>query len=89
MGNKRNRRSTPGQLPSLERFRSEASQGNETMIETLSNFYNVSSVKDRKAVLIDTSQNENDMQVWTQRVIDNTNEEIAELRKEMNEKFES
>ena len=58
------------------------------MIETLSNFDNVNSVKDRKAVLIDTSQNENEMQVWTQRVIDNTNEEIAELRKEMNEKFE-
>ena len=42
----------------------EASQGNETMIETISNFDNVSSVKNREAVLIvDTTQNDNMMQV--------------------------
>ena len=42
MGNKRNRRSRRGQSPSLERELStseiETSQGNETVIETLSNF---------------------------------------------------
>ena len=66
----------------------EASHGNETMIETLSNFDNVSSVRDREAVLIDPTQNENEMQEWTQRVTDNTNKEMAELRKQMNEKLE-
>ena len=38
------------------------------MMETLSNFDNVSSVRDREAVLIDPTQNENELQVWTQRV---------------------
>ena len=92
MGNKRNRRFRRGQSPSLEKDLSaseaEASQGNETMIETLSNFDNVSSVRSREAVLIDHTQNENEMQVWTQRVTDNTNKEMAELRKELNEKLE-
>ena len=49
------------------------------MTETLSNFDNASSVRDREAVLIDPTQNENKMQVWTQRVTDNTNKEMAEL----------
>ena len=38
------------------------------MMETLSNFDNVSSVRDRKAVLFDPTQTENELQVWTQRV---------------------
>ena len=50
----------------------EASQGKETMIESLSNLDNVSSVTDREAVLNDPTQNENEMQVWTQGVTDNT-----------------
>ena len=58
------------------------------MIETLSNFDNVSSVRDREAVLIDPTQNENEIQVWTQRVTNYTNQETAELRKEVNEKLE-
>ena len=64
----------------------EASQGYETMIETLSNF-DVSSARKREAVLIDTTKNEKEMQVWTQRVTDNKNREKAELREEMNEKM--
>ena len=61
MGNKRNRRSRRGQSPSLERERErerelstseiETSQGNETVIETLSNFENVSSVRDEEIAL--------------------------------------
>ena len=58
------------------------------MIETPGNFDNISSVRDREAVLIDPTQNENEMQVWTQRVTDNLNKGMAELRKEMNEKLE-
>ena len=65
MGNKRNRRSRRGQSPSLERDLSaseaEASQGNENMDETLSNFDKVSSVGDREAVSTDPTQNENEM----------------------------
>ena len=61
MGNKRNRRSRGGKSPSLERDLSaseaEASQGNETMIETLCIFDNVSSVRDRETVLNDPTQN--------------------------------
>ena len=45
-----------------------ASQGNVTMTERLSTFDNVSSVRDGEAVLTDSTQNENEMQVWTQRV---------------------
>ena len=75
MGNNRNRRSRRGQWPSFEReisdSEAEASRSIETMTETLSNFDNVSSVRNREAVLIDTTQNENEMQVWTQRVTDN------------------
>ena len=56
----------------LSASEAEASQGTETMIETLCNFDNVSSVRDKEAVLIDPTQNENEMQVWTQRVTDNT-----------------
>ena len=86
MGNKRNSRSRRGQSPSLERDLSaseaEASQGNEAIIETLSNFDNVSSVRDRDAVLIDPTQNEKEMQVWTRRVTDNTNKEMTELLKD-------
>ena len=72
MGNERNKRSRRAQSPLLKRAPSgseaEASQGEETMIETFSNFENVSSVKNREAVLIDPTQNDNEMQVWRQRV---------------------
>ena len=92
MGNKRNRRSRRGQSPSLERELStseiETSQGNETVIETLSNFGSVSSVRNDGAVLDSGTQNENEMQIWTQRISDETNKEVANLRKEMDEKLE-
>ena len=58
------------------------------MIETLSSFDNVSSVEGRKAVSIDASENENEMQVLTQRLADNANRDLAELGNEMNEKLE-
>ena len=90
--NKRNRRSRRGQSPSLERELStseiETSQGNETVIETLSNFENVSSVRDEEIALDSGTQNENEMQIWTQRISDKTNKEVATLRKEMDEKLE-
>ena len=92
MGNKRNRRSRRGQSPSLERELSaseiETSQGNETVIETLSNFENVSSVRDEEIALDSGTQNENQMQIWTQRITDKTNKEVTNLRKEMDEKLE-
>ena len=87
MGNKRNRRSRRGQSPSLERELStseiETSQGNETVIETLSNFENVISVRDEEIALDSGTQNENEMQLWTQRISDKTNKKVANLRKEM------
>ena len=92
MGNKRNRRSRRGQSPSLERELStseiETSQGNETVIEILSNFENVSSVRDEEIALDSGTQNENEMQIWTQRISDKTNKEVANLREEMDEKLE-
>ena len=92
MGNKRNRRPRRGQSPSLERELSasekETSQGNETVIETLSNFENVSSVRDEEISLDSGTQNENEMQIWTQRITDKTNKEVTNLRKEMDEKLE-
>ena len=92
MGNKRNRRSRRGQSPSLERELSaseiETSQGNETVIETLSNFENVSSVRDEEIALDSGTQNENEIQIWTQRITDKTNKEVTNLRKEMDEKLE-
>ena len=85
MGNKRNRRSRRGQSPSLERELStseiETSQANETVIETSSNFENVSSVRDDGAVLDSGTQNENETQIWTQRISNKTNKEVANLRK--------
>ena len=85
MGNKRNRRSIRGQSPSPERELStseiETSQGNETVIETLSNFENVSSVRDEEIALDSGTQNENEMQIWTQRITDKTNKEVPNLRK--------
>ena len=65
----------------------ETSQGNETIIETL-DFEKVSSVKDEETALTSGSQNENEMQIWTQRISDKTNKEVADIRKEMNEKLE-
>ena len=66
----------------------ETSQGNETVIETLSNFENVSSVRDEEIALDRGTQNENEMQIWTQRITDKTNKEVTNLRKEMDEKLE-
>ena len=92
MGNKRNRRSRRGQSPSLERelstFENETSQGNETVFETLSNFENVSSVRDEEIALDSGTQNENEMQIWTQIMSDKENKEVANLRKDMDEKLE-
>ena len=92
MGNKRNRRSRRGQSPSLERELSaseiETSQGNETVIETLGNFENVGSVRNEEIALDSGTQNENEMQIRTQRISDKTNKEVANLRKEMDEKLE-
>ena len=92
MGNRKNRRSRRIQPPSLERELSaseiETSQGNETVIETLSNFENVSSVRDEEIALDSGTQNENEMQIWTQRITDKTNKEVTNLRKEMDEKLE-
>ena len=58
----------------------EASQDNETLIETRSNIDNVSSVRYKEAVLIDPTQNENEVQAWTQTVTCDTNGEMAEVR---------
>ena len=66
----------------------ETSQGNETVIETLSNFENVSSVRDGEIALDSGTQYENEMQIWTQRKSDKTNKEVANLRKEVDEKLE-
>ena len=94
MGNKRNRRSRRGQSPSLERERElstseiETSQGNETVIETLGNFENIISVRDEEIALDSGTQNENEMKFWTQGMSDKTNKEVANLRKEMDEKLE-
>ena len=92
MGNKRNRRSRQGQSPSLESKLStseiETTQGNETVIETLSNFENVSSVRNEEITLDSGTQNENGMQIWTQRISDKTNKKVANLRSEMDEKLE-
>ena len=60
MGNKRNRNFILGQSPSFEREIC-ASEGKETLLETLSNFKCVSSVRNREVVLSDVSQNENEM----------------------------
>ena len=92
MGKKRNRRSKRGQSPSLERELStseiETSQGNETIIEILSNFENGSSIRNEEIALDSGTQGENEMQIWTQRISDKTNKEEANLRKEMDEKLE-
>ena len=67
----------------------ETSRGNETTLETLSNFESVGSVREGETVLASGSQNEDEMQVWTQRITEKkTNEEVSDLRKEMNEKLE-
>ena len=85
MGNERNRKRDVDNHHHLREIRApeaEASQGIENLIETLGNFDYVSSVRNREAALVDTTQKENEMQMWTQRVTDNTNGEMAELRKE-------
>ena len=92
MGNKTNRRSRQAQSPSLERELSisevETSQSNETVIETLGNFENVSSVRKGETAFASGSQNEDEMQVWNQRITEKTNKEVSDLRKEMNENME-
>ena len=55
------------------------------MIETLSNFQNVSPVRDIAAVLDNGIQNENELQVWTQRITDKTNKNMSKFRKKMKE----
>ena len=66
----------------------QTSQGNETVIETISNFENVSSVRDEEIALDSGTQIENEMQFWTQRISDKTNKEVANSRKEIDEKLE-
>ena len=69
MGIKRNRRSKRAQSHSLERDLSasevETSQGDETIIETLSNFGYVSSVREGETALVSGSQNEDEIEVCT------------------------
>ena len=92
MGNKRNRRSRRGQSPSVERVLStseiETSQGNETVIETLGTFENVSSIRDEEITIDSVTQNGKEMQIWTQTISDKTNKEVAHLRREMDEKLD-
>ena len=66
----------------------ETSQGNEIVIETPSNFENVSSVRDEEIALDSETQNEYEMQIWTQRISDKTNKEVSNLGKEMDKKLE-
>ena len=58
------------------------------LLSRLSNFENVSSVRDEEIALDSGTQNENEMQIWTQRITDKTNKEVTNLRKEMDEKLE-
>ena len=87
MGNKRNRSSRPGQSASSER-QIRASEGNEAIIKTLSDFQNVSFVRSRKVLSNEWTQNENEIQVWTQRMTEGTKHKMSELRKEMKFKLE-
>ena len=78
MRNKSNRRCRRGHSLSLEReisaSEAETSQDNETVIETFSNVDNLSSVRDKEAVLFDATQSEPyEMQLWTQIIADNAN----------------
>ena len=68
---------------------SETSKNNETIIETPSKFANVGSAREGETALVSGSQNEDDVQVWTQRLTEKTNKEVSDLRKEMNEKLEN
>ena len=92
MGNERNRRSRRAQSPSLERDLSASevgtSQDNENIIENLSNFENVNTVREGETALVRGSQNEDEIQVWTQRITDMTNRKVSDLRKEIDEKLE-
>ena len=76
MGNKRNRRYRQAQSPSYESELTASevgtSQGNETIIETLSNFENDSSVRKGEPALASGSQNEEEIQVRTQRITEKT-----------------
>ena len=86
MENKRNR-SRLQQLFSLEMVISvseaETSQGTRYRNSvTLGSFEIVSSVRSREAVSNDGTENEMEMQVWSQRKTDKTNRKKSELRKE-------
>ena len=63
MGNQK-RRSKRAQSPSLERVLSVSevgtSQGNEAIIETLSNFENVSSVREGEKAFVSSAKNEDE-----------------------------
>ena len=76
MGNKRNRRSRRAQSTSPERDSSASEVRTflcyETLIETLSNFENVSSVREGERAIVSGSQNEEKKQVWTQIITDKT-----------------
>ena len=71
-----------GKLPSLERHISsseaKASQVNETVIESLSNFEKISLVGCEEAALHDGTQKRNEMQVWDRRMSDKTKQELSE-----------
>ena len=54
----------------------------------LSNFENVDSVREGETALVSGSQNEFEMQVWSQRITEKANKEVSDLRKEMNKKLE-
>ena len=60
MGNKRNRNFRLGQSRSFER-EINASEGKETIFETLSNFKCVSLLGNREVVISEVTQNENEM----------------------------
>ena len=55
--------------------KAEATQGNETIIESFSNFEIVSSGRDREASCNERTQDENEMQMWTKN-----SKKLPELR---------
>ena len=67
----------------------ETSQGNKTIIDTLSNFENASLVREGETAFASGSRNEDKIQVWTQSITEKTNnKKVSDLRKEINEKLE-
>ena len=80
MGNKTSRKSKREQIEQKSAVEADASQGNETMDDSLSYFDNFSSVRDGIACLLVATQTENEMQVRTQTMADKTNKEMYGLR---------